>query len=103
MGVDMFASLKVPMPDDMARTFMLSSAVVNKVGAPESSWPSPRKCDSEVGKKFQSGALWKAVGFGASRSPVKAVEVEVAGSSEVVPRSAPLVLAVVDNAKSQSN
>ena len=89
MGIDMFASLNVPMPDDMARRFMLSSAVVNKVEPPESSWPSPRKCDSEVEKTFQSGVLWNEVGSSASRSPVKAVvgenEVEVAGSSEVVP------------------
>jgi hypothetical protein len=37
MGVDVFVSLKLVMPDDMARTFMLSSAVVKRAGPPGSS------------------------------------------------------------------
>lgn len=84
MGVEKLELCKSPMPDDMAKAFIWSSAVVNKVGPPganETLWPR-KCCESEEGKEktFQFVSLLKESG---TRSPAvkesKAVEEEDKG------------------------
>lgn len=97
MGADVFILLILPMPDGIVNVFMLSPAVESRAGSPGSNCvPSPRKCESEIGKRSQSGVVWKE-GSSASRPHDKAAEEEeavVVGRSEVVSRRAPLLSAV---------